>query len=102
MENVARVDDERSSGAPNIHIAPPNTESVIHPRVPAWTWVSSVARGGSHTSVPLRMPITTVITTIDDSFEPSFHLTVVREIFAGSICFGNEVTPGHDDVCMFG
>jgi hypothetical protein len=37
MEKVASVLADLSSDGPNIQIAPPKTESVIQPRVPAWT-----------------------------------------------------------------
>src|SRR3970040_1232016 len=49
---------------PSIQMAPPNTLRVIQPSVPAWTWVRSVLRGGSQMSVPLRIPITTVMVKI--------------------------------------
>ena len=37
IEKFARVLEDRSSGEPNIHIAPPKIDRVIQPRVPAWT-----------------------------------------------------------------
>lgn len=62
MEKLARGPVELSSDSPNIQIAPPKTANVIHPNVPAWTWVRSVFLGGSQTSMPFNIPITIVMT----------------------------------------
>jgi hypothetical protein len=72
VERLARRLLDLSSAEPNIQIAPPKTERVIHPRVPAWTWVRSVFLGGSHTSVPLRTPITTVMMKITNAARNRF------------------------------
>src|SRR5439155_18724992 len=43
-----------------------------------------------------------IITMIDHELEVGLQQTVVGEVFTRPICFGNEVTPGHDDVRMLG
>lgn len=48
----------------NSQMATPKTLSVIHPSVPAWTWVISVGRSKATISVPFKILITTVIIKI--------------------------------------
>jgi len=59
-----RPDAGSARSSSNITIAAPTTASVIHPSVPAWTWVMSRLWGGSHTSIPFRIPMTIVTTKI--------------------------------------